>query len=393
MVVPDMLEHEVFRTSPLVLNAPSFRFYAGTSLVVNGQNVGALCFMDLKPRPDFSEDDQKMLVEIAAIVSSLLTERYESITAAERSAQWVHQTILQVIRSPIIELNSINNQLQVLANNSKTVKQVLPLINTFQAKLSTAEHLLDISLRIVGRLFDADQQGNAEPLLLKLSSRDWLQTLRTSLSHSFLFSRHKQAWLHEDVGDNALSNKSIYSHYDALQLAINCFVSLMGSQSGVLLDSVTIGCKAESAFDLSSIKKISRLSSGDEQDLTHWFSGSLIATISGQSFSSHNDESKSYFQITFLQTILDWVSGSATLSTDNHHYTIYLAIPCVLRNMDISTRSGSFLMQSLETTRETPLTIPNEITVLPDKTNESKSIRSPRSYAFFKYKVHPDTEK
>ena len=58
MIVPDTLEDLYMMSSPLVCNAPKFRFYAGFPMRDSeGKTVGTFCVMDLKPRkpdPDFA---------------------------------------------------------------------------------------------------------------------------------------------------------------------------------------------------------------------------------------------------------------------------------------------------------------------------------------------------
>jgi len=51
LVVPDLLEDERFRNSPLVVGPPFIRFYAGVPLRgPGGWFVGSLCILDTEPR-------------------------------------------------------------------------------------------------------------------------------------------------------------------------------------------------------------------------------------------------------------------------------------------------------------------------------------------------------
>ncbi|MEM9202945.1 MAG: GAF domain-containing protein [Actinomycetota bacterium] len=60
LVVPDTLNDERFHDNPIVGGAPRIRFYAGTSIVVDGHNVGTVCVMDTRPRT-FLSDERRAL--------------------------------------------------------------------------------------------------------------------------------------------------------------------------------------------------------------------------------------------------------------------------------------------------------------------------------------------
>ena len=67
-----------FAESPLVLDAPLIRFYAGAPLTVNGNcRVGTLCVLDREPR-DFSSGDREDLAALAALVTGALEARVPS---------------------------------------------------------------------------------------------------------------------------------------------------------------------------------------------------------------------------------------------------------------------------------------------------------------------------
>ena len=68
LIVPDALEDDRFSSSPLVVDAPNIRSYAGVALQTpDGYNVGALCAMDTKPR-DFSTGQLGILKSFASLV-------------------------------------------------------------------------------------------------------------------------------------------------------------------------------------------------------------------------------------------------------------------------------------------------------------------------------------
>lgn len=76
MVVPDATQDERFHDNPLVTGETSVRFYAGVPLrSPGGLALGALCVLDNKPHLDFSEEDQRRLLELARIVSDRLELR------------------------------------------------------------------------------------------------------------------------------------------------------------------------------------------------------------------------------------------------------------------------------------------------------------------------------
>ncbi|MEQ1823949.1 MAG: GAF domain-containing protein [Fimbriimonadaceae bacterium] len=50
MVVCDSLLDARFESNPLVVGPPHIRFYAGAPIQVYGENIGALCVLDQRPR-------------------------------------------------------------------------------------------------------------------------------------------------------------------------------------------------------------------------------------------------------------------------------------------------------------------------------------------------------
>ena len=82
MVVPDARLDPRFRFNPLVTGEPGIRFYAGAPLYsVEGYKIGTICLVDSEPHPEFSEKDEALLADLAAITSDQIQIRYEATDA------------------------------------------------------------------------------------------------------------------------------------------------------------------------------------------------------------------------------------------------------------------------------------------------------------------------
>lgn len=76
MVVPDATKDDRFHDNPLVIGSANVRFYAGVPLrSPDGFALGALCVLDDKPHPEFSEEDKQRLQELAKMASDRLELR------------------------------------------------------------------------------------------------------------------------------------------------------------------------------------------------------------------------------------------------------------------------------------------------------------------------------
>jgi signal transduction histidine kinase len=74
--VPNALEDERFRDSPLVTGDPNVRFYAGAPLITpDGQNIGALCVLDRTPH-NLTQEQREMLTILSRQVVHLLELRF-----------------------------------------------------------------------------------------------------------------------------------------------------------------------------------------------------------------------------------------------------------------------------------------------------------------------------
>jgi PAS domain S-box-containing protein len=78
-VVPDATLHPELSRSPIVCGEPFLRFYAGVPLfAAPGLRIGALCVLDLKPRPVPDADQLCLLRNLALLVEDFLRMRLAS---------------------------------------------------------------------------------------------------------------------------------------------------------------------------------------------------------------------------------------------------------------------------------------------------------------------------
>ncbi|QCI99265.1 EAL domain-containing protein [Agrobacterium larrymoorei] len=92
-VVPDASKDERFRSNALVTGHPKIRFYAGAPLFTSqGHAIGSLCLIDSKPREMFSDRDQQILQDLAAMVLQRMElKRLERESEASRN-KFIHIT-------------------------------------------------------------------------------------------------------------------------------------------------------------------------------------------------------------------------------------------------------------------------------------------------------------
>ena len=73
VVVEDTLVHPSYRNHPMVVGAPRVRFFIGATVcTADGQPVGAIGVMDVKPRPTPSEGQMRLIRELAGLAGQLL---------------------------------------------------------------------------------------------------------------------------------------------------------------------------------------------------------------------------------------------------------------------------------------------------------------------------------
>eukprot|EP01039_Chlorochromonas_danica_P003606 gene3606-3949_t len=132
--------------SPLVSSC-GIRFYAGTSIICGGMKIGTLCVMDTQPRYDFDEQNQLILLDIAACISSLLEEqRKRNLEEQEqlvRSLGTFYRQLHRASSALMLEIRSIRNHPSVSSTLMEDAKGISSQIQGLQKQVHVIEQVVD----------------------------------------------------------------------------------------------------------------------------------------------------------------------------------------------------------------------------------------------------------
>lgn len=186
LVVPDALQDERFQENPLVLENPSIRFYAGTSLISpEGMPLGTLCVIDHTPR-ELTSQQREVLCALGRQVMAQLELRRKA-TQLQQEKQALQQALqqLKLTQSSLIEAEKtsaignlviditqrLSNPLTFIHGNLAIGKdyaeQLLELVSLYRAgstNLSTIDNFiqnidLDFISEDLPNLFTSMQNG------------------------------------------------------------------------------------------------------------------------------------------------------------------------------------------------------------------------------------------
>ena len=132
-IVPDASQDERFSENPLVVSEPKIRFYAGATLMTDGQALGTLCVIDQVPR-------------------TLSSEQLEALRALSRQAQ----AQLELRRN----LKRLGQSLAARDRAEAEKEHTLQELKAALANIRTLEGLLPICLSCKKI---QDQSGNWQP--------------------------------------------------------------------------------------------------------------------------------------------------------------------------------------------------------------------------------------
>ena len=129
MEVPDMLLDERFINNPFVSGNTAVRFYAGSPLTIqNGESLGTLCVVDLKPNS--LSDDQKQMLQILSRQVTNILEFEMSLKLLKEEINKVQESELKlkaIFQSSPVTHILIDREMQVLAFNNAAACNILLL--------------------------------------------------------------------------------------------------------------------------------------------------------------------------------------------------------------------------------------------------------------------------
>ncbi|MES2645839.1 MAG: GAF domain-containing sensor histidine kinase [Bacteroidota bacterium] len=144
--IPDTTQDERFNTNPLVINAPSIRYYAGVPLVSQeGYKLGTLCVLDTKPG-QLGPDKVTMLKGLATQVMKLIELRLRN-KELEQLTGLLHKIssiTAHDVRNP---LGSLYLMIKMQTENilsSEKILQLMPLVkDQLESTLGLLDNLVD----------------------------------------------------------------------------------------------------------------------------------------------------------------------------------------------------------------------------------------------------------
>ncbi|MEA2433672.1 MAG: hypothetical protein QOG54_1129 [Actinomycetota bacterium] len=151
-VIPDATSDPRFANNPLVTGEPGIRFYAGAPLrTTGGFNLGTLCIIDTEPRT-IDRDQQRMLMDLAALVVDELELRSALQEAASR------EELIEQARAGAEEISKAKDQFLSRMNHAfrTPLNSILGFGQLLKDSLSDEEQRADVDeiLTAAGRLVD-----------------------------------------------------------------------------------------------------------------------------------------------------------------------------------------------------------------------------------------------
>jgi two-component sensor histidine kinase len=146
LVVPDAAADGRFAANPLVTGDPNIRFYAGAPLVTpEGHVLGTLCVIDRSPHPEFSDEQRRLLQDLAGLVMTEIESRSAILALRQevRERQEAERRLHQSLAETETLLREVHHRVK---NNLQVMDTLLAL--EIRHTPAVAEHLRDLRYRM-----------------------------------------------------------------------------------------------------------------------------------------------------------------------------------------------------------------------------------------------------
>jgi two-component sensor histidine kinase len=146
MVVPDAAADVRFAANPLVTGDTNIRFYAGAPLVTpEGHVLGTLCVIDRSPHPEFSDEQRRLLQDLAELVMTEIEAR--SAILALRQKVREHQETERRLQRSLAETETLLREVHHRVKNNLQLADTL-LALEIRHTPAVAERLRDLRYRM-----------------------------------------------------------------------------------------------------------------------------------------------------------------------------------------------------------------------------------------------------
>ncbi len=136
LVIPDLMLDDRTKDNPLVAGEPRIRFYAGAPLTTpQGVAIGALCVIDVKPRPEGLNDVQRSVLEklarqaVVQMELRMMVRAQADIAAVERGAYESSQARAEATEREMVALRERSERSRIAEEAGR--------IGTFEIEIAT----------------------------------------------------------------------------------------------------------------------------------------------------------------------------------------------------------------------------------------------------------------
>src|SRR3954447_18024088 len=146
MVVPDAAADVRFAANPLVTGDTNIRFYAGAPLVTpEGHVLGTLCVIDRSPHPEFSDEQRRLLQDLAELVMTEIEARSAILALQQKVRE--HQETERRLQRSLAETETLLREVHHRVKNNLQLADTL-LALQIRHTPAVAERLRDLRYRM-----------------------------------------------------------------------------------------------------------------------------------------------------------------------------------------------------------------------------------------------------